>query len=271
MERRSRLAVLAAVGAPLLLIAPALRTRAAVPVTRPHATIQVAIQNFAFSPQTLTVAPGTTVVWTNKDTAPHTVTSDRGAWTDSGTLSTGKTFSLTMTKPGTYAYHCAVHPNMVATLTVSQSATPATGGAGSPGMSMMGPMGTTKMTSFTGYYDDHTVRYLSTDTSNKDEAMRDHINYAPVLAKSLAQTSDIYFVTNAAFAGHGAVFGSQPGAGDYTPLWQEVRVTWKNPAQAVALGSDNQINDLAKKGKVTLKMTGIVLNCPIIAVMSHGM
>ncbi len=56
------------------------------------------------------------------------------------------------------------------------------------------------------------------------------------------------------------------GEKDYTPLWQEVAVTWKDPAKAVALGSDTQITGLAKAGKLTLTMTGTMLNCPIIKV-----
>jgi hypothetical protein len=143
--------------------------------------------------------------------------------------------------------------------------------AGDDGMMSMGPMSTAPMHAWTGYYDNHRVLYLSTDTSSKAEAKRDHINYAPSLAKSLPQASSIYLPMNGRFAGRGAVFGAQPGGDDYTPLWQEVQVTWKDPAQAVALGSDDQINDLAKSGKVTLKMTGVVLNCPIIKVMAGGM
>lgn len=46
------------------------------------AGVTVAIQDFAFSPQTLTVKAGTTVTWTNEDTAPHTVTSTDAASTD---------------------------------------------------------------------------------------------------------------------------------------------------------------------------------------------
>src|SRR5919204_1410029 len=38
-------------------------------------TVDVSIQNFAFQPQNVTIAPGTTVRWTNMDSAPHTSTS----------------------------------------------------------------------------------------------------------------------------------------------------------------------------------------------------
>jgi hypothetical protein len=108
------------------------------------------------------------------------------------------------------------------------------------------------------------VTYISTDTSSKSEAAMQHINYAPGLAKALPTASTIYFVTNGKFASRGAVFGSAPGETDYTPLWQEALVTWKNASSAVALGSDNQINSLVKSGKITLKKTGVVLNCPIV-------
>ena len=275
MRRSTRLtASLSLLVAPLFLAAPLRAARAALSQVQPHATVQVAIQNFAFSPQTLTVALGTTVVWTQKDSAPHTVTSDTGAWTASAMLSPGQTFSHTFTTAGTYAYHCAVHPHMTATIVVaSHGATDGAGGMGSGtgggasagvGMASLGPVGTTTMTTWIGYYDNNQAVYIMTDTSNKAEAARDHINYAPSLATSLARSVPMYLITNGKYAARGPVFGSWPGEGDYTPLWQEVAVTWKNPTQAVALGKDNQIQDLAKAGKLTLTMTGIVLNAPII-------
>ena len=259
-------AVLGLAGLTALAVAPTLRVGATAPAAHPHATVQVTIQNFAFSPQVITVAPGTKVVWTQKDSAPHTVTSDNSAFAGSSNLSAGQTFSYTFTKPGKYPYHCAVHPNMTATVIVSSSG--ASGDNGMNGMGSMGPMSKTSMTAWTGWYDKHKVLYVSTDTSSKDEATRSHINYAPSLAKSLANTSQIYLVANGMYANRGAVFGSQPGASDYTPLWQEVTVTWKDPSKAVALGADDQIKGLAKSGQVTLKMTGTVLNCPIIKIMS---
>ena len=72
-----------------------------------------------FTPDTITVVLGVnnTVVWTNDDTAPHTVTANNGAFT-SGNLAPGQTFSFTFTTPGTYTYHCTYHPWMVATVIV---------------------------------------------------------------------------------------------------------------------------------------------------------
>jgi plastocyanin len=120
MARHSRLGLLLiAMALPLLLLALALSAHAARPAVPAHATMHVTIQNYAFSPQTLTVAPGTTVVWTNEDSVPHIVTSDTGAWPASGNLPTNQTFSYTFTTAGTYPYHCAYHPSMTARVIVS--------------------------------------------------------------------------------------------------------------------------------------------------------
>ena len=73
-------------------------------------THAVAIQNFAFAQSALTVKKGDTVVWTNKDSAPHTVTGDGGL--DSGTLSGGQTYSFTFATAGTFSYKCNFHPSM---------------------------------------------------------------------------------------------------------------------------------------------------------------
>jgi hypothetical protein len=48
-------------------------------------------------------------------------------------------------------------------------------------------------------------------------------------------------------------------------------MTWKNPDKAVALGRDDPIKDLAKKGLLTLKRTKTVVNCAIIKVLSGSM
>jgi plastocyanin len=61
-----------------------------------------------FSPSSLTVPVGTTVVWKHESDLPHTVTSDTGLF-DSGTLNQGDTFQFTFTKAGTYPYHCKFH------------------------------------------------------------------------------------------------------------------------------------------------------------------
>ncbi len=79
---------------------------------------QVTIMNFAFQPQSVSVSAGTMVTWTNNDTAPHTSTSDTGAW-NSGTLTTAGTYERVFSTAGTYPYHCAIHPSMLGTIIVT--------------------------------------------------------------------------------------------------------------------------------------------------------
>jgi plastocyanin len=79
----------------------------------------ITISNFTFSPASLTVAPGAKVTVTNNDTVRHDVDSDDT--TSFTTTPIGKgtfTFTAPMT-PGSYSYHCSVHPNMRGTLIVA--------------------------------------------------------------------------------------------------------------------------------------------------------
>ena len=73
------------------------------------------IANFAFDPATLTVAKGTTVTWTNSDTATHQIKSDTF---NSAALATGQSFSFTFNTVGSFAYSCAIHPSMTGTIIV---------------------------------------------------------------------------------------------------------------------------------------------------------
>ena len=79
-------------------------------------TVIASIQNFYFYPFRVAVRVGASVEWTNYDPVSHTVTSDEGLW-DSGPLSpaargggAGGSFRFTFTQPGTYRYHCSIHP-----------------------------------------------------------------------------------------------------------------------------------------------------------------
>ena len=89
--------------------APAPTPATAAPAASAPAAVKIA--GFAFGPASLTIAPGQTITWTNGDAVAHTVTSDDKAW-DSGTIAPGASFSVTVTQPGTYAYHCSLHPFM---------------------------------------------------------------------------------------------------------------------------------------------------------------
>lgn len=78
-------------------------------------TQEISIHDFAFSPQNITVEKGTTVIWTNADAVPHTVT---GANFSSNTLNSGDSFTKTFQEDATLSYHCSFHPQMQGTLTV---------------------------------------------------------------------------------------------------------------------------------------------------------
>jgi len=77
----------------------------------------VSIKDFAFGPASLSVPVGTTVTWTNGDSARHTVTAVDGSF-DSKPIAGGGTFSQAFPIAGTYAYHCTIHSSMTATIVV---------------------------------------------------------------------------------------------------------------------------------------------------------
>ena len=80
-------------------------------------TAEVKIDNFSYSPATLTVKAGTQVTWTNHDDMPHTVTSEDQSF-KSKALDTDEKFTFTPSKPGTYSYYCTIHPKMTGKLVV---------------------------------------------------------------------------------------------------------------------------------------------------------
>lgn len=84
-------------------------------------TVVVEIRNFAYGTAEVTVRPGTTVVWVNRDQVQHSVTADDGAF-DSGLVNPGERFGLTFTEPGGHAYHCTPHPFMRARVVVEVAA-----------------------------------------------------------------------------------------------------------------------------------------------------
>jgi plastocyanin len=78
---------------------------------------EVKIDNFSFTPATLTVKAGTQITWTNADDIPHTVVSDDQAF-KSKVLDTDEKFMFTASKPGTYPYFCSIHPKMTGKVVV---------------------------------------------------------------------------------------------------------------------------------------------------------
>jgi len=74
----------------------------------------VAMHGFAFSPDTIRVAAGTTVTWVNCEDPnidPHTSTASGGEW-DSGYLRPGEKYAHTFAGAGNFGYSCTPHPFM---------------------------------------------------------------------------------------------------------------------------------------------------------------
>jgi plastocyanin len=81
------------------------------------ATVNVTIQNFQYSPQPVQAKVGDVVAWTNKDSAPHSATMDDGSC-DTDTINASATAMLVFNAPGTYTYHCKIHPGQMKDVTV---------------------------------------------------------------------------------------------------------------------------------------------------------
>lgn len=76
---------------------------------------KVAIENFSFNPQQLTISVGTTVTWKNNDDVPHNVVFENFS---SKELAKDETFSHTFDTKGSYSYSCGIHPSMTGQIIV---------------------------------------------------------------------------------------------------------------------------------------------------------
>lgn len=81
-----------------------------------------------FAPSEITTDVGSEVIWSNDDTAAHTVTSGTiedsesvGAIFDSSLFMAGKTFSYKFEEAGEFPYFCVVHPWMQGTVIVQEA------------------------------------------------------------------------------------------------------------------------------------------------------
>ena len=121
-------AVVVAVGSTLVIVlsggstatpsSPSAPSAAATVAGGKGKVVTVDISMFAYHPSTLTVAPGTTVAFHNVDTTEHTATSNNATTFDTGPIEHNETKMVTLTKAGTFPYHCAFHPFMNGTIIV---------------------------------------------------------------------------------------------------------------------------------------------------------
>ena len=116
MRRAVSVFVVSIVAAAALMLVGQNRIEAGVPQAKTQ-NAEVKIDNFSFTPASITVAAGTTITWTNRDDIPHTVVADDKAF-KSKVMDTDEKFSYTFSKPGTYPYFCSVHPKMTGKVVV---------------------------------------------------------------------------------------------------------------------------------------------------------
>jgi plastocyanin len=81
---------------------------------------EIGIDNFNFTPPTLTVKAGTKVTWINSDDVPHLIVSVQLAFKSSPVLDSDQRYTATLAKPGTYDYFCSLHPKMQGKIVVTQ-------------------------------------------------------------------------------------------------------------------------------------------------------
>jgi hypothetical protein len=153
----------------------------------------------------------------------------------------------------------------------SAAATPSTVSTQFAGMSQLGahslPAQTTQtLPAFPAYYDAHKDDVVVTDAFPKPAAVMFHANFAPSLGVVKPSSQPRWYVVRGrAAAGQLAVLGSEPGESDYSPLWRTVIVRWKPGVSPKLLTSDNMINDLARKGRLTVTDMSMLVNAPVVA------
>jgi len=92
----------------------------ATPASGGGAEVKVSMKNIKFVPMAIQAKVGQKITWTNDDPVAHTVTAEKGADFDSGTVNSGGTFSFTPKKAGAIAYVCTIHPGQTGTITVAK-------------------------------------------------------------------------------------------------------------------------------------------------------
>ncbi|HEX4344133.1 MAG TPA: cupredoxin domain-containing protein [Solirubrobacteraceae bacterium] len=80
--------------------------------------VTIDIADYKFKPETVTLRAGGKVSWVNHDSTAHTATDTATGAFDTGALKQGQSKTVTLRKPGTYAYICQFHPFMKATVIV---------------------------------------------------------------------------------------------------------------------------------------------------------
>ncbi len=127
-----------------------------------------------------------------------------------------------------------------------------------------------------GWFDGEVLFYITTEVSHQDVARDKQAHYTPRLAPALPApgsgqrnpTDKVYAVTNVAqppvFASAPFPMGPDNQDTAYSPLWQMVKVSWRDPAQASLLRSEEEVLAAAEQGLLSLEPTAVVLNCTVV-------
>ena len=118
-----------AASTPATTIAPTAPTAAPTPSVAPSADTSVTptgsaaagagavgIADFTFTPATVNIPVGGSVVWTNNDKQQHTATSAGNF--DAGAIQPGSSVTVAFAKAGSFTYICSFHPFMTGTVVV---------------------------------------------------------------------------------------------------------------------------------------------------------
>jgi hypothetical protein len=127
-----------------------------------------------------------------------------------------------------------------------------------------------------GYADGNEVFYITTEVSDEKLAnyltnlTKSRVVYTPSLKYVPPQSlANIYEFTNG-IKGSGPegfqpnIADSQPGDNKYSPLWKVNLITWNNGTTPRELTSEEDIVNAVANNEITIKPTGIIVNCPFV-------
>ena len=90
------------------------------PATAPAGpAVEISIDDFAFTPGTIRVEPGTTVRWRNHDDSPHTVVAKSLAFR-SKALDSDDSYDRRFDELGVVDYFCSLHPQMTGQVIIAR-------------------------------------------------------------------------------------------------------------------------------------------------------
>lgn len=87
-------------------------------VAKQRGGVTVTMEDFQFSPATVSINVGDSVTWTNSGSAPHNAVADDGSF-ETADLETGDSETVTFDEAGSFSYICTIHPEMKGTVDVA--------------------------------------------------------------------------------------------------------------------------------------------------------